>query len=109
MPEPDPQPPQPRDVSPARWLLMLLPSALLFVMPIIVGEHDPINGGNPYAWLGLAIPLMLCFALGFMLEHWRRGENTNPFRSLGFGFLILLLNYVVSLIAVCVYIRFFQE
>ena len=36
MPEPEPQPPPPRPISPARWLLLLLPSVPMILTPEIM-------------------------------------------------------------------------
>ena len=100
MPDPDPQPPKPRPVSPARWLLMLLPSVIVMATPLC-SSLVFINrkAGEPNYMMLLwfpAIAAMLCFVLGFQLEKWRRGTLAEPERAIGFGFLILILNTIAS-------------
>ena len=99
MPDPDPQPPQPRAVSPARWLLMLLPSVIMLAM--LWCAHSPHFPGARYelpewsAYLLLSSPVLavaLCFWFGFRLEKWQRGEIKSVVRAIGLGFLILFNN-----------------
>ena len=102
MPDPDPQPPKPRAVSPARWLLMLLPSVLMIGAPVIGWVSDVFHiyqrvgfDTNPEL-LCLALAVPLCFFLGCRLEKWRYGERWNGFNAFGYGFLILIVNGFIS-------------
>ena len=100
MPDPDPQPPQPRAVSPARWLLMLLPSAFMFTMPLMVnlfrGADEEFFGAMFLVYGALAV--VLCFYFGFVLEDWRWGTAKHAGNPVACGFLILLVNTMVSFV-----------
>ena len=103
MPDPDPQPPQPRAVSPARWLLLLLPSVPMLLMP---SQTETVGGSGPseaqisrliqkglFALVGAAA---LSFALGLLLEKWRRGSAENGFRAVCFGVAIFFINCLLA-------------
>ena len=103
MPEPDPQPPQPRPISTARWLLMLVPSVPMLLAP---SQIETVGGRGPSeaqishligrGLLTLAFAAALSFALGFLLEKWRRGSVENGFRAVCFGVAIFILNCCVA-------------
>ena len=138
MPDPDSQPPQPRAVSPARWLLMLLPTVIVISMGWFDGrmreEHrrfilteelrraksasEMMEDRQPNApWsemsrqmlrmkqenrvMGtilnfvLIAALLLCFALGFLVEKWRRGRIKSVVWAFNYGFMILFGNLAV--------------
>ena len=101
MPDPDPQPPKPRAVFPIRWLLLLLPTVFVYSSPMIFLrlEFGSMDIGSILCFI-LATAVMLCFALGFLLEKWLRGEINSIVWALNYGFMILLGNGVV-LFAVC--------
>ena len=98
MPAPDPQPPKPRAVSPARWLLLLLPSALVLSTPLLANMFKASTAG----FLCLMIypiwisAFVLCFRFGFILERWRWGTAKDAGNPIAYGFLILFVNAVVS-------------
>jgi hypothetical protein len=102
MPEPDPQPPQPRSVSPARWLSLLTPSAFTIAVPLIFEAFAKLHGSLRPAYpfglllLNLTAGFALSFVFGFFLEKWRWGGIENDFRALGYGFLILIVNTFTS-------------
>jgi len=114
MPEPDPQPPQPRLISPARWLLMLTPSALAIAAPF-VGEIGAsafgVRGERALgavifaALLTLTVATVLCFVLGFLLEKWRGNNPRSWPRVIGCGFLILIVNGIISFAGCAVMFR----
>ena len=102
MPDPDPQPPKPRRISPLRGLLVFSPTALVFGEPIATAFIAHMFGkiadvlfllGNLEMMLLVAIPLS--FYTGFLLEKWDRPGNVQVFRVFVNGFLILLGNAVV--------------
>ena len=100
MPDPDPQPPKPRAVSPARWLLMLLPSVIVLIPPYITCHtgHSHIlkfKGVDYTDEITLAVSILACFFLGFRFEKWRFENNENRLRAIGRGFLILVINYFI--------------
>ena len=106
MPDPDPQPPQPRAVSPARWLLMLLPSVPIFLAPWIADaqsrlRHDRISDDI----IGTAIEMLLwcllasavlSLVMGLLLEKWRQGTIESSARAVFYGLSILLTNCLIS-------------
>ena len=95
MPDPDPQPPQPRPVSTARWLLMLTPSVLVLSTLMILERMEGADNGmrlEMISFVVLALAVMLCFALGFLVEKWRRGKINSFVWALDYGFLILVVN-----------------
>ncbi len=104
MPDPDPLPPQPRAVSPARWLLLLLPSVLAIATPRFIGPffrrffHKRAGEWLDFRpeFLSLVIATLLCFYLGFRLEKWRHGEKWNGLRASACGVAILLFSTMVS-------------
>ena len=103
MPDPDPQPPKPRAVSPARWLLMLLPSVPMLLTPSqieTVGMDGPWEAEMTYLALRLALGLAsaaaLSFAIGLKLEKWEHGFVENKFRAVGFGIAILFANCLIA-------------
>ena len=105
MPEPDPQPPQPRPISAERWLLMLTPSLLMLIAPIVGGALarglDKKGEALTSAALGfmlliVALAAALCFVLGFLLEKWRGGNLRGRQHPIGFGFLILIVNGIIA-------------
>lgn len=101
MPEPDPQPPQPRPIHPARWLLMLVPSVLTIGAPFVgmfARQHIYESHGVDFTpeFLSLAVALLLSFFLGFLLEKWRGGNLRDWSRPIGFGLLILIVNGFIS-------------
>ena len=82
MPDPDPQPPQPRGMSVGRWLLLLLPSVPLLVSPLIAGAWSRAYDVHGEATLGpelgallitFAISAVLSVVLGVQMERWNRG------------------------------------
>ena len=97
MPDPDPQPPKPRAVSPARWLLLLLPSALVLSAVMIADaleERIEISGWyvDAIPFFIVAVAVTLCFVLGFLLEKWLRGEIKSIVWAINYGFMILFGN-----------------
>ena len=106
MPDPDPQPPKPRAVSPARWLLMLLPSVPMILAPQIAkawtGSHDPKATGHMLEKvlgifvLHFAIATTLSLGMGLLLEKWRYGAIKNVSRGIGSGFTILFTNCFIA-------------
>ena len=102
MPDPDPQPPQPRAFSPACWLLMLTPSVLAIGAPFIGWAVRWLRIYRSYGFdttpelLCLAIAILLCFLLGFRLEKWRWGAASDWLRAVGYGLGILFLNAFIS-------------
>ena len=117
MPEPDPQPTQPRPVSAARWLLMLTPSVLAIAAPLIADASSRalhIQGeGSLGAAIGimlliLAIATVLCFILGFLLGKWRGGNLRDWSRPIGFGVLILIVNGFISFGGCAVIVQVFN-
>jgi len=105
MPDPDPQPPQPRSISPTRWLLMLTPSTLVIAAPLIAQAWSQANlklGEDTLgilivsAALGVVTAIVLCFILGVFLEKWHHGNVRSWPRAIGCGFLILIVNGITS-------------
>ena len=105
MPDPDPQPPQPRSTSPARWLLMLTPSVLTIASPLIAQAWSQANRKPGEDTLGILIlsellsvvaAIVLCFILGVFLEKWHHGNVRSWPRAIGCGFLILIVNGIIS-------------
>ena len=102
MPDPDPQPPKPRAVSPARWLLMLLPSVLAIGAPFIAWGadvahiHRRVGFDVTVEMLCLYLALPLSFFLGYRLEKWWHGEKWDGLRVFGYGFMILIVNGFIS-------------
>jgi hypothetical protein len=103
MPKPDPQPPQPRAISPARWLLMLLPSVPILLTPSqieTVGSRGPSEAQISHligrGLITLAFAAALSCALGFLLEKWRHGSVENRFRAVGYGIAIFIVNCIVA-------------
>ena len=105
MPEPDPQPPEPRPISPVHWLLLLTPSLLMLIAPAVGGtlargldrKGEALTGAAlGFMLLIVALAVGLCFVLGFLLEKWRRGETKDAQRAVGFGVLILFVNGIIS-------------
>ncbi len=105
MPDPEPQPPQPRPVSAARWLLLLTPSVLTITAPLVADASSRALHMQGEKSLGAAIGIMLlilalatvlCFVLGFLLEKWRGGDLRDWSRPIGYGFLILIVNGIIS-------------
>ena len=105
MPEPDPQPPHPRPISAARWLLLLTPSVLTITAPLVADASSralhmqvekSLGAAIGISLLILALATVLCFVLGFLLEKWRGGDLRDWSRPIGYGFLILIVNGVIS-------------
>jgi hypothetical protein len=103
MPGPDPQPPQPHPISAARWLLMLVPSALVIILPALLSVIGNLLGSDVLmpaiamvAIIGVALGVVLCFEYGDRLEKWLHGEIRNRSRALGYGFLILIVNAIIA-------------
>ena len=71
MPEPDPQPPQPRPISPALWLQMLLPSVLVLSTLAFARMFENASLGSLCAMIYSiwVFAFYLCFRFGFMLER----------------------------------------
>jgi hypothetical protein len=103
MPDPDPRPsPQARAISTTRWLLLLSPSAIAVAVPVIdllvrPGIFAPNGGDVTLELLSLAFAFLLCFVLGFFLEKWRSGSFNRSLMAIGWGLLILLINFLVAL------------
>ena len=101
MPDPDPHPPKPRAVSPARWLLLLSPSALLIGLPLVAGlyDHRSVTGWRnvfaTLAFINLLVSPILCFVLGFCLEYWLRGRINSIVWAINYGFIIFSVNGVI--------------
>ena len=106
MPDPDPQPPQPRAVSPARWLLMLLPSVPMLLTPSQI-ETIGCDGSDGLSRaqmtylalrlvLGLASAAALSFAIGLKLEKWEHGFVESKLRAVGFGIAIFFANCLIA-------------
>lgn len=106
MPELDPKPRQTRGVSVGRWFLLLLPSALAIIIPLMLSVIRSVFGtpvvetAIPLAILSIPAGLVLCFEYGDRLEKWRHGEIRNGYRALGFGFLVLIVNAITALVGV---------
>ena len=102
MPEPDPQPPQPRPVSAARWLSLLTPSAFTIAVPLVMSALGKLSMSLRIAdplgllCLNLFVGILLCFVFGFFFEKWRWGTFQNGPRALGCGVLILIVNGIIS-------------
>ena len=106
MPDPDPQPPKPRAVSPARWLLLLLPSVPMLIAPLIedaqvhlrnqVDSEDRIGTVIVVFLLALSVSAVLSVIMGLLLEKWRYGAIKDNSRAIFCGFLILLVNCFIS-------------
>jgi hypothetical protein len=103
MPEPDPQPLQPRLIHPVRWLLMMVPSMLVIAVPPIAEAwaHHQRSKQTFGDLIGLTllnsmVAIVLCFVLGFLAERWRWGSIRNVLRVVGFGFLILFMNGIIA-------------
>ena len=96
MPDLDPQPPQPRPISAARWLLMLTPSVIviftLFFDSVLQSFHLSIVGTNRIEGFSLLFALGLCFFLGFRLETWRHAGKRNILRSFCFSYVVAICN-----------------
>ena len=110
MPVPDPQPPQPRAISPARWLLLLLPSVPILVMPWIKNPWGRIPTGDfsndqfqifdDIVYIAIAVGAVMSLIMGFALEKWRHGALANLFRVIGYGWLIFAVNFSISICGV---------
>ena len=114
MPETEPQPPQPRPISTASWLLLLTPSALAIAASPIADACARVLHMQGEKSLGPVIGIMLliltlatalCFVLGFLLEKWRGGSLRDWLRPLAFGCLILIVNGFIAF-AGCAVISF---
>ena len=106
MPDPDPQPPKPHAVSPARWLLMLLPSVPLLIAPVVADVVMRLRAPRPGEdAIGIAILVfliaflissLLSFVLGFRLEKWRRGTIENKSEAIAASAIILFTNCLIA-------------
>ncbi len=103
MPDLDSQPPQPRAVAIWRWLLLLTPSVIGLAYPLFYQITQMMKADIPAVgnWLDVmglswALAAVLGFVLGYLLEKWRWGENTNLDRVLSNGFLIIVVNVVIN-------------
>ena len=106
MPDPDPQPPKPRAVSPARWLLMLLPSVPMLLDPAIASAQirshgytisDDIIGleiGTLF-WT-FCISAALSLVMGLLMEKWRHGAIDYFARAVFYALSILLTNCLIA-------------
>ena len=119
MPDPDPQPPKPRAVSPARWLLMLLPSVPILLSPWIGDalntDHDPkhsdaiIGATIKVCLVWLCVSTALSFVLGLRLEKWRRGAIDYFPRAVFYALLILLTNCLIAFAGCAVGVAAFSK
>lgn len=105
MPEPDPQPPQPRAVSPARWLLMLLPSVPMILTSEVVDAQvrygykvsdETFEAEMQTLLLTFCISAVLSLVMGLLLEKWRHGAIQSFSRILGNAGSILFTNCFVA-------------
>ena len=106
MPDPDPQPPKPRAVSPARWLLMLLPSVPIFLAPFVADAvmrfrthrngEDAIGMAILMLLFAFIISTVLSFILGFRLEKWRRGTTRSKSEAILASVLVLFTNCLIA-------------
>lgn len=84
---------------------MLTPSVLAIAAPLI-GElggyalnkrgEQALGATIGFILLMLALATVLCFVLGFLLEKWRGGNLRHWPRAIGSGFLILIVNGIIS-------------
>ncbi len=113
-PEPSPSPPPPRTVPVWKWLLLLTPSVTLFILLTILSVIRKLFGSVaveitiPMVILILPAGVVLCFECGDRLEKWRHGEIRNSYRAVGFGFLILIVNVITSIVVCRVAAVIFQ-
>ncbi len=105
MPEPELKPPQPRPISAARWLLMLVPSVPMLISPLIADAWAHRIQEPPGEAVGAALVMLLItgtisavlsFCLGFALVKWRRGDLRDWFRPLCYGLIILIGNGLIA-------------
>ena len=102
MHDPDPQPPTPRPISAARWLLLLTPAVLATAAPWIgafmrrfhIYEYRGVDF-TPELRI-LVVAAVLSLGLGFSLEKWRWGVVKEWERPLGYGLLILIVNGFIA-------------
>jgi len=94
MPEPDRQPPQPRPISTARWLLLLTPSLPMLVAPLIAqawvrANHERSETAmSRLFWVFLvAFPIsaVLSIILGVQKEKWQHGRIESRARAFANG------------------------
>ena len=112
MPDSDPQPPKPRAVSPARWLMMLLPSLPMMLAPIVadalvrsrhqMDNEDRIGTGLSVMLQAITISAVLSMVMGSWLEKWRHGAVESFPRTLGYVLLILFTNLLVGFVGCAV-------
>ena len=85
--------------------MMLTPSALAVAAPLVPDALSRVLPTSGEKALGTAIGIMLlilaiafvlCFVLGFLLEKWRGGSLRDWSRPIGYGFLILFVNGIIS-------------
>jgi hypothetical protein len=108
MPDPEPQPTQPRAISTARWLLMLTLSVIAIAAPLIadvwLSAHllptdDPVGTLLWMLIFTLLIPVFaigLSFGLGYRLDKWRGDSPQHSLRPIGYGFAILIVNCIIA-------------
>jgi len=112
MPDPDPQPPKPRAVSPARWLLMLLPSLVMLVTIQFSDEWLGSNHGHDtsdkFFW-AVVTAAVLSMLLGFALHNWRCPGIKDGGRALGDGYLVFIVNAILALAGCSAIVTYFLK
>ncbi|MEI7820280.1 MAG: hypothetical protein WCK55_05120 [Verrucomicrobiota bacterium] len=112
MPDPDPQTPQTRSISTARWLLMLVPSVPIILAPMLAdararshhyasGEEEIGNELGMLLWT-LCASVVLSFIMGLLLEKWRHGAIMNFSRATGYALTIFITNCVIAFAGCCI-------
>ena len=104
MPDLNPQPSKPGAIPSWKWLLMLLPSVVMHIALLV---YRPLSYTDLAASQNIAVhqtwfaaiyvtAVFLCFGLGFQLEDWQRGKSASVVRALCFGFVILIINFLIG-------------
>jgi hypothetical protein len=108
MPEPDPQPPQPRRISAARWLLMLVPSVPMLAAPFIedalvrvrnqTDSEERIGTSIEVFFVAVFLSAVLAEIMGFLLEKWLHGSSRIYSRAAGYGVLIFFIDCIIAFV-----------
>jgi len=62
---------------------------------ILVRTEFRVRDGITTLWVVLAVAVLLCFALGFLVEKWLRGKIKSFAWAVNYGFMILFANCAV--------------